>query len=715
MGCCQRKTAPNPEPVILQAENQHDSQAEKQRVNKIIVEPDVTQSDNAIITKLLNNKKHSNFQLVDPQAFNESFIKERFQAINDRSYRSTIERWNPTSLSHLIDILKTFSEGKSIIDRHWFIFYWIASNIQYDTVSYFTKNYQDQTPEGVFRTRRGVCAGYANMYKYLCDHLKMPCEVVSGYSKGYGFDDQEGAPSEVDHAWNVVEIYNHWYLVESTWGTGYLNDKKEFVQRLEAYYFLARPNEMIYHHLPIKEEERWQLLEKPISMAQYLSMPKLRPLYFQLNMELISPCNLAHVDLLAERSYAVVLIKTPADVHLLAHLEMNGKKVEGGYQIIFDRLKQMHRCYFAPANVGKHKIVVLGKRGDDKNESYHSAMDLILDVKQMPAKCVSFPKIWETFTDLGLEIMSPQDTHLIKLVNGVAFAQILIKAPENVKLLGKLTDETGKVLNSGAQVYFSREEKIWKCNFAPDRSGLFEAAIMAKEKNDTGSYWSAVSFKIDAKQIPSPNMSYPRTWKQFYDLDLKVLAPMNRANAVWADGALYTEVLIQTPDDVQLTCAIQYNNVEIENGALAQYCREKNYWQLLFAPERTGQHKLAVYGKRIHDSESKLSLVIEFNLNVTKLQRSMKFPKTYTSFETNKCQIYTPMEGILKKNSIVPIHCVIPGAKDVIIIVDSKWLDKEGYTDPVLQKQITVGSNEVYICAKYDEGTSYERIIEYTV
>ncbi|CAF1465487.1 unnamed protein product [Adineta ricciae] len=1005
---------------------------------------------------------------ADLDAFNQIFIQQRQEAVNRTSYRSAIERWNPTSLSHLIDILKTFSEGKSIIDRHWFIFYWIASNIQYDTVSYFTKNYQDQTPEGVFRTRKGVCAGYANMYKYLCDHLKMPCEVVSGYSKGYGFDDQEGAPSEVNHAWNVVEIYNHWYLVESTWGAGYLNDKKEFVQRLEAYYFLARPNEMIYHHLPRKEEERWQLLEKPISMAQYLSMPKLRPLYFQLNMELISPCNLAHVDLLAERSYAVVLIKTPADVHLLAHLEMNGKKVEGGYQIIFDRLKQMHRCYFAPANVGKHKIVVLGKRGDDKNESYHSAMDLILDVKQMPAKCVSFPKIWETFTDLGLEIMSPQDTHLIKLVNGVAFAQILIKAPENVELLGKLTDETGKVLNSGAQVYFSREEKIWKCNFAPDQNGLFEAAIMAKEKNDTGSYWSAVSFKIDAKQIPSPNMSYPRTWKLFhnlgmklvspmgthlinmnsgekftqivirtpsdvklmgelvdsdgqsvtcgnrvyydrqkdywrcrfapnksgifsasifakktsdpgnfqsailfkicanqiplppfsfpktwqlyydfnlkilspvsrgiivvtddkptvevrlqgpadvalvgrlendrkevilrghtihydsesdvwcctfvpnrsgtfqgficakkksdsgnffaaasyiidarqlssagnpldtkqifydfkleviypeggskivlpdnrsfvevrlktpsdvvlmgsltndqnqkisgghevyydrrhdiwccrfapnknglfhatilakktsddslfyealayhieanhiaapalsfpqtwqvfYDFDLKIKSPRSRATAIWCDDSPYSEVLIRAPDDVRMSCSIQYKHQKVENGALVQYDYERNVWQLLFAPERTGEHELMIYARNINSDDKKSKSVAMFPLHVTHLQQRIKFPTIYPEFLTYKCRIYSPLNGQLTRGSVVDFHCYLPEAVLATMTNNSRMLREENVVNCNFQRTLTVGSDEVTICAKYGRNPHYTVLIKYIV
>ncbi|CAF5126525.1 unnamed protein product, partial [Rotaria sp. Silwood1] len=59
-------------------------------------------------------------------------------------------------------------------------------------------------------------------------------------------------------------------------------------------------------------------------MAQYLQMPKLRPPYFDLQMELISPRNQAHVDLLPGKSYALVLVQTPSDIDLIANLRLKG-------------------------------------------------------------------------------------------------------------------------------------------------------------------------------------------------------------------------------------------------------------------------------------------------------------------------------------------------------------------------------------------------------
>ena len=122
-----------------------------------------------------------------------------------------------------------------------------------------------------------------------------------------------------------------------------------------------------------------------------------------------------------------------------------------------------------------------------------------------------------------------------------------------------------------------------------------------------------------------------------------------------------------------------------------------------------------IYAKRDSNNESSANSVVKFNLDVTKLRRPMKFPLIYTQFQSGKCQIYTPLDGILKKGSVVPIHCTIPGATDVNLTVDSDWLKSEGYTDPTLKRQITVGAKEVTLYAKYGQKSTYDGLIKYTV
>jgi hypothetical protein len=593
------------------------------------------------------------------------------------------------------------------------IFYWITCNIRYDTVAYFSGRFDDQSAEGVFRTRKGVCSGYANLYKYLCNQLQIPCEIISGYSKGYGFEYRQNPPVRTDHAWNAVEIDSHWYLMESTWGSGHLNAQNAFEHKLTTYYFLPRPNEMIYHHIP--ENDRWQLLRTPIRLEEFMRIPRLRPLYFEYKIELISPRNQVYISLLPGKSYAIVLLRAAPDIRLMADLRLKDDDIEGSHHIMFDKRKQVYRCYFAPCDVGKHKITIYAKRGDSDVGEYHSVLDFVLDVKQPPKNVVSFPKTWKNFSDFGLEIISPQNTHLIRLRNGMNQTQICIRAPENIEFIGRLTNENGSEVKNGDRVNYDRRTNIWRCQFAPDRDGYFNALIMAKKKSDPGNYISTVAFKIDAKQIPTPPISYPHTWPLFYDLGLKIEAPKNRANAVWPENTSYAEVLIQAPKNIQLSCQIEYNNIQIENGSFAQFDHEKKLWQLLFAPERTGPHELLIFAKRMDDIQAFTNVVVKFHLDVTKLRRPMKFPFTYTQFQTKKCQIYTPLDGIVKKGSVIPIHCFIPGAIDVNIAVDSKLLESGGYSNPIFKRQITVGSNNVLICANYGQKSGYDGLVQYNV
>ena len=888
-------------------------------------------------------------EVDDSEAFNQIFIRQRQQAIDNLSYRTAIDNWQATSLEDLVFLIKGLSKGKSLIDRHWIIFYWIAVNIEYDTVAYFAKDYTDQAAASVFQNKKGVCAGYGNVYKYLCDQLRMPCEIVSGYSKGYGFDDREGAAAEVDHAWNAVEIYQHWYLVESTWGAGSLTDEKKFKRQLTSYYFLPRPNEMIYHHL--SEVDKWQLLRTPVGMEQYLRMPKLRPDYFQFKLELVEPTNQPFVDFDQQQGFASVVMKAPTDVQLMADLKLHDHIVEGGHQVVFDKRKRLHYCSFAPATIGKHKVTIYAKRGDSEQGSYNAVLDLSLSVKQMPDNRISFPKTWKSFFDLGLKILSPLRTHQIHLTDGSKSAQVSIRTPPDVLLLGQLTDTKETKIAFGHRVYYDRQKDLWRCSFAPNRKGVFEATILAKRTSDEGSYTSAVAFKIDASQVASPYLSYPNTWQLFHDLNLKILSPTgrgvivlqkdkpwaeitvqaseevellgqladesgekiddgsqlvydrennmwlcrfapngnglfeatilakkksdsdyyhsavsfqidatrgsiqpasllkttqlyydlgiqvlspletntillpeksnfveictktpadvellgqlldenqekvndasqvyydrredywrcqfapnrrgrflarimakkksssslyecvidydivvdhkikslltfpqtwqaffdydlriksprSRATAVWSDENSYTEILLQAPASVRLSSSIEHKGAVVERAALTQYDEERKLWQCLFAPQHIGEHRLMIFARQTKNTDSSGTSVVMFPLNVHRLQQAMEFPMIYTQFEVNKCRVLTPLNGILEKNSVVPLHCIIPGATAVLVTVDSRNLRSEGYNDPVFQREITVGSQEVSIYAKYGQSPSYTCLIKYTV
>ena len=331
----------------------------------------------------------------------------------------------------------------------------------------------------------------------------------------------------------------------------------------------------------------------------------------------------------------------------------------------------------------------------------------------MPAHPVSYPNVSKKFYELGLKVISPVKTHLIQLNDEETHARIVIQAPDNVELIGSLKNKDEQKVEGGEQVYYNRPDDRWICKFAPDQNGLFEASIFGKKKSDTGTYPSVVTFKIQATQLPSPALSYPKTWAPFHDLQLKIVAPMTSLDVPWPDNASFAEILVKAPDDVQLSCSLEQNGAKVTNGDLAQFDVEKRLWQLLFAPEWCGRHKLTVFAKR--NGEGTSQCAVQFNLNVTRLPRSIKFPTVYDRFQATKSRICEPMNGVLKRNAIVPIHCLIPGASAVSVGIDGTLTKPEGYVDPVLKRQVTVGTSDVTIYAQYGNESNYQGLVRYSV
>jgi transglutaminase/protease-like cytokinesis protein 3 len=584
-----------------------------------------TSTDDAIIDKLLTaTNDHIKIAIADPQAFNNDFVERRQLVINNLFYRSTIESWHPNSLEQLIEAIKVLSKDKSRIDQCWFIFYWIAYNIEYDTVSYFSKNYADQSAEEVFRTKKGICGGYRNLYNHLCGKLGIPCKMISGYSKGYGFDNNENALFEINHGWNIVSIEQHWYLMDSTWGTGYLNEDKAFKRHLDLHYFLSRPDEMIYDHLP--ENDMWQLLQRPISMTQYMQMPKIYPAFFEFNIELISPRQQAHVALIPGQPYALVLIKAPSNVELSADLKLLNKKVDGGCRVIFDSRRHLYVCYFASNRIGKHDITIFGIFNDSLKKLSKAVIQMPFDVTEMVQNPVSFPTTTKEFDDLNLEVLSPKNTHLIKVDNGTKVAQIIIQAPKDVELIGHLQDTSEKNISNAASIYYDKQEDFWRCYFAPNQDGVFNAHIFARKKSNAHKYSFVVTFQIEAKEISKLPLSYPYMWQLFHDLNLEVLSPKNTHLIKVDNGTKAAQIIIQAPKDVELIGHLQDTSEKnISNAASIYYDKQEGFWRCYFAPNQDGVFNAHIFARKKSNAH-KYSFVVTFQIEAKEIS---KLPLSY--------------------------------------------------------------------------------------
>ena len=152
--------------------------------------------------------------------------------------------------------------------------------VKYDAESFWKKTVPDQNWKDILITGSAVCAGYANLFKKICDEINIQCEIVSGYGRGVGTSPlEEEIPAKSNHAWNIVTVNNEPYLIDSTWDSGYM-DGKIAKQEYTTEWLFVKPEHFIYTHFP--EEPRHQLLGKTITVSEFMSLPFLKPTYFDL-------------------------------------------------------------------------------------------------------------------------------------------------------------------------------------------------------------------------------------------------------------------------------------------------------------------------------------------------------------------------------------------------------------------------------------------------
>ena len=197
---------------------------------------------------------------------------------------------------------------------------WVTDRVAYDVPAYLAHAIpqSDGNAEAVFRSHVGVCAGYAKLLEAL--------GKVTGDEIVYVVGDARSRTKPMEgeaHAWNAVKINGGWYLMDATWDAGSLDGDK-FAKRYETAYFLTPAEVFVVSHYP--EQTKWQLLEKPISHAEFFRRPVLGPQFFAHGLVLESP-NQSQVS--ATNGVLELTMQNPRGTFITAEMEPK----EGGARV----------------------------------------------------------------------------------------------------------------------------------------------------------------------------------------------------------------------------------------------------------------------------------------------------------------------------------------------------------------------------------------------
>lgn len=162
-----------------------------------------------------------------------------------------------------------------------FFYYWTSTNIKYDHNSLKEKNegkislkeYSNRQDEyEVYENRMGVCAGYSNLFKWFMDEVNIEAVKIRGHIR-----DERNHYVELSkddsfrHAWNAIKLNEKWILVDTTWGTSENVSQSDF-------YFDMNPEWAIITHFP--EDDKWQLLDQPLTLAEFNNSKFVKPIWF---------------------------------------------------------------------------------------------------------------------------------------------------------------------------------------------------------------------------------------------------------------------------------------------------------------------------------------------------------------------------------------------------------------------------------------------------
>ncbi len=188
----------------------------------------------------------------------------------------------PSNVETSIESVGTYLKRESDpVQRVKAIHDYVADRIAYDlTTKGSTRD--TQSAETVFRRKTAVCAGYSMLAEALGKVTGDEIIYIVGVARNR--ENEDGAP----HAWNAAKIHGQWVLFDVTWNSGQGNGvDTAFTKRYRTDYLFTPPNVFLGNHLPDRKD--LQLVQNPISKAEWMRLPAMSPRMTMLGFELLSP------------------------------------------------------------------------------------------------------------------------------------------------------------------------------------------------------------------------------------------------------------------------------------------------------------------------------------------------------------------------------------------------------------------------------------------
>lgn len=253
-------------------------------------------------------------------------------------------------------------------------------------------------------------------HQYICINTcfrkaNIEARVISGYAKPYGYTigDDVSKSDSCKHLWNSVLIDGKWFLMDCTWGAGFVKPKdKKYIRWPNDFYFFTDPEIFISDHFPMMDNDydtscKWQLLEMPITLETFIK---------RVNMDqpgkewgiLTHHHPYATIDVQNEAEIMIEESHTPM-LNYTVHMRNNDFHLMDQFTFAYKLNAKTFKVHVRPPTEGEYMCQIFGRREVDGLDAHPQPLVLYklncTEVYDCPREFPQHNAIYGPVSDIG--------------------------------------------------------------------------------------------------------------------------------------------------------------------------------------------------------------------------------------------------------------------------------------------------------------------------
>ncbi|NXF92250.1 KY peptidase, partial [Eubucco bourcierii] len=401
------------------------------------------------------------------------------------------------------------------------IWTWICHHIEYDVVGYHNKSQLSCKPIDVLQTGKSICEGYAGLFEHMCSLAGIQCMKLFGYSKGSGYKLGQTFSGDSDHAWNAVYLDGRWHLLDSTWGSGSVDDSfTEFTFRYNEFYFLTHPALFINNHFP--DNSNWQLLKPALALKDFEN-------------NILQNSNFYTLGLLAAHPQTAVIqtVNGKASVSVdcrpatLFTFKLQGTKQQG----LLTLKKQGMKLDIYPQQTGSHTLQIFAKPSRASEDVYQCVLEYVVECGAVDA-AARLPRelhqpVGPSWFSERQGFLRPSHPEPIVHTNDGRCA-LTFTMGRDLSVLASLHCDGGSLPEELGRRHIMqvRHGNQLELKVHLPRAGTFVLKIYARKKSEPGNYDYVFNYLLSCLNAEAQWPPFPQSYSK-WGQDCEVVEPLS--------------------------------------------------------------------------------------------------------------------------------------------------------------------------------------------